>query len=128
MNQKTTQLSRRERQIMEIIHQHHRAAVNDIQAELPDPPTHTAVRTLLKILEAKGHVKREKKGREFIYMAKADRKKEGQSAMQNVIHTFFGGSFEQALSAHLADRNSELTQDQLKRVAVMISDARREGR
>lgn len=120
-------LSRRERQIMEALFAKGEATVNEIQASLPDPPTPTAVRTLLKILVGKGRVKRRpgKVGREYLYSPCTDRARAGRSALQRVIQTFFDGSLEGALAAHLADRQTKLSEEQLQRAAELIEAARR---
>ena len=121
------QLSRRERQIMQVIYEMGEASVNDIQGRLPDPPTHTAVRTLLRILESKGQVRRRKEGRGHLYTAKRARNHAGRSALNRVITTFFDGSLERALGAHLAANASKLTDEELERIDRMISEARRKG-
>ncbi|MFA9480004.1 BlaI/MecI/CopY family transcriptional regulator [Phycisphaerales bacterium AB-hyl4] len=118
-------LSRRERQIMDVIYARGEANVNEIQPGLPDPPTHTAVRTLLKILGDKGLVTREKCGREYVYRPKTRRSRVGQSALQNVIQTFFDGSLEKAVGAHLATHKAKLSTDELDRLQAMIDEARR---
>lgn len=120
-------LSRRERQIMDILYEHGAPSVGDIRKRLPDPPSHTAVRTLLKILENKGHITRRKRGREFLYRAKHGRQRAGRSAMQRVIQTFFDGSLEKALGAHLADQRASLRPGELERLAQLIDEARQQG-
>ena len=120
-------LSRRERQIMDIIYACGEPSVNEIQQLLPDPPSHTAVRTFLKILEDKGHAKRRKRGREYLYRAKRTRKRAGLSAMRRVLHTFFDGSLGKALSAQLADGKTKLSPDELEQVARLINEARKQG-
>jgi predicted transcriptional regulator len=122
-----TGLSRRERQIMDIIFARGQATANDVLAGLPDPPTRTAVRTLLRILEQKGHLKHRQEGREFIYAPTRPRKKEGQSAFRRVVRIFFGGSLEKAVAAHLADPGSELSAEELKRLQDLIEQARKRG-
>ena len=121
------QLSRRERQIMDIIYALGQASATDVLAAMPDPPTRTAVRTMLRILEEKGHVRHRKKGREFLYVPTRPRKRAGQRAMQRVLRTFFDGSLEKAVAAHLADSSADLSLDELKRLAGLIRQARRKG-
>jgi predicted transcriptional regulator len=122
-----THLTRRERQIMDIVYKIDGATVNHIQSRLPNAPTHTAVRTLLTILEQKGQVTRSKRGRENVYTAAKPRKSAGRSALRRVINTFFDGSFEGAVAAHLSQRSGRLTDKELKRIADLIADARKRG-
>lgn len=122
------QLSRRERQIMDVIYSRGSASATHVLAEMPDPPSRTAVRTMLRILEQKGHLKHHKQGREFIYQPTRPRQRAGQSAMKRVLRTFFDGSLEKAVAAHLADDGATLTEDELKRVAELIRQARKKGR
>jgi len=121
------QLTRRQRQIMDVIYRQGEASVSQIRDALPDPPSHTAVRTFLKILEDKGYVKRRKLGRAHVYKPKAPRTRAGRNAIARVIETFFEGSIEKAVSAHLADNASNLTDDELKHLMHMIRDARKRG-
>ena len=120
-------LSRRERQIMDIIYSLGEPSVNEIQQLLPDPPSHTAVRTFLRIHEDKGHVRRRKKGRAFLYSPKRPRGRAGLSAMQRVIHTFFEGSLEKAISAQLADPKANLSHEELEKIKELISETRSQG-
>ena len=85
------------------------------------------MRTLLRILEDKGHLKHTKRGREFIYRPTRRRARAGQSALQRVLRTFFDGSLEKAVSVHLSDPGSNLTPEELKRLASLIRHARRKG-
>ncbi len=121
-------LTRRERQIMDILYAQGEVSVNDIQRQLPDPPAHTAVRTMLKILTDKDLVKRRKQGREYLYGAKPKRTCAGKSAMQRVVQTFFDGSLEKAVSVYLAGQQGGLTDEQRERLHKMIDEARDEGR
>ena len=120
-------LSRRERQIMDIVYARGEASASDVLNEMPDPPTRTAVRTMLRILEEKGHLVHKKKGREFIYQPTRARTRAGLSAMRRVVQTFFEGSLEKAVAVHLSDPKSELTEDELKRLADLIRQARKKG-
>jgi predicted transcriptional regulator len=115
-----TQLSRRERQIMDIIYTRGQASANAIAAELPDPPTSTAVRTFLRILQDKRLLRRRKVGREHIYSPTRPRRKAGQSALQRVVQTFFDGSLEQAVAAHLSDPAARPTDEELARLSELI--------
>jgi predicted transcriptional regulator len=120
-------LSRRERQILDTIYACGEASATQVVERLPDPPTRTAVRTMLRILEAKGHLKHRKRGREFIYQPTRARHRAGQSALRGVLATFFEGSLEKAVAAHLADRKAELSDDELQRLSGMIANARKRG-
>lgn len=116
-------LSRRERQIMDILFAEGEASVNVIHNKLPDVLTHTAIRTFLRILSEKGHIRRRKQGREYLYRPRARREPAGKQAMRRVLNTFFEGSLEKAVAAHLADRQTKLSPDELKRIQQMITDA-----
>ncbi len=120
-------LSRRERQIMDIIYARATASATDVLAELPDPPTRTAVRTLLRILEEKGHLKHTKRGREFVYQPTRPRSRAARSALRRVLRTFFDGSLEKAVAVHLSDPEADLSPEELKRLSALIRKSRRKG-
>ena len=122
-----SQLSRRERQIMDIIYARSQASATNVLDDLPDAPARATVRTMLRILEQKGHLKHHKKGREFIYQPTRPRGRAGQSAMRQVLKTFFDGSLERAVAAHMADRGGDLSAEELKRLAELIRRARERG-
>jgi predicted transcriptional regulator len=122
-----THLSRRERQIMDIMFARGEATVRQIQAELPDPPTDMAVRRMLHILEEKGHLRRRQEGREVVYSASQSKQRAGASALQHVIDTFFGGAVDEALAAHLA-KKEVVSPEQLARMQEIIKQARKKGR
>lgn len=124
----SAQLSRRERQIMDVLYAKGGATVMEVCKELPDPPTDMSVRRLLHILEEKGHVKRRKRGRGFAYVPKQPKKRAGTKAFQHVLDTFFEGALDEALAAHLAKKESGLTEEQLQRIVRLIKKAREEGR
>lgn len=126
---KRKELSRRERQIMDIIHGFGEATVRRIQGELPDPPTDMAVRRMLHILEDKGHVRRREgqEGREVVYLAAESRLGAGVNALRHVLNTFFSGSMDQALAAHFADGEG-VKPEELERIQSLIQKAREEGR
>src|SRR5206468_9762730 len=113
-------LSRRERQIMEIIYAKGEATATDVLEVLPDAPTRTSVRTLLRILEEKGHLKHKKRSREFVFCPTRPRERAGKSAFQRVLETFFEGSLEKAVAAHLSDPNTEIAPEELRRLAALI--------
>jgi predicted transcriptional regulator len=117
-------LSRRERQIIEVVYAKGEATATDVLAHMPDPPTRTAVRTFLRILEEKGHLKHTKRGREFVYQPTRRRERAGQSALLRVVQTFFEGSLEKAVAAHLADPGAEVSPKELQRLSALIRQAK----
>ena len=121
-------LSRRERQIMDVIYAREMATAAEVHAALPDPPSKTAVRTLLRILETKGHLTHEQDGPRFVYRAVRSRQRVGRSSLRRVLDTFFGGSLERAVAAHLTDSATGLSADELKRLSQLIQQARKKGR
>jgi predicted transcriptional regulator len=120
-------LSRRERQIMEIIYRLGRGSAAQVLAELPDPPTKTAVRTLLRILEEKGHLKHRQEGLAYVYVPAHSRAQAAKSAFRRVLNTFFEGSLEKAVAAHLGDDAADLPPAELARLADIIRQARNKG-
>ena len=122
------QLSRRERQIMDVIYARGDATAAEVLAALPDPPSKTAVRTILRILEEKGHLKHKQQGLRYVYQPSRRRGPAGRSALQRVLHTFFDGSLEKAVAAHLGDSAADLSDDELARLAELIHQARKKGR
>ena len=123
-----SQLSRRERQIMDIIYARGEASISAVLAELPDPPARGAMGRMIRILEDKGHLRHYQRGREFIFQPTVSRKQAGPSALRRVVDTFFSGSLRQAVAAHLAQRNTNISDDELKRLADLIRQARGKGR
>jgi len=120
-------LSRRERQIMDVIYRRNKASVADVLAELPDPPSYSAVRAMLRILEEKGYLKHTKEGPRYVYSPTLTRKKAARSVLKRVLQTFFDGSTEQVVAALLDISESELSAAQLDRLASLIEQAKREG-
>jgi predicted transcriptional regulator len=125
---KSTELSRRERQIMDILFASSEATVNQICGALPDPPTPMAVRRMMHILEEKGHLNRREEGREIVYSPRESKEKAGRHAFRRVLETFFGGSLEEALAAHLLSRKYKVTTEERDRLIRLIEQAREEGR
>ena len=121
-------LSRRERQIMDIVYSRKEATTNDVLAKIPDPLSRVTVRTMLRILEEKGHLKHITRGREFVYRPVQSRRRAGQSGMRRLLNTFFDGSLTEAVSAHMVDAAADLDEDELKRLVDMIQEARKKGR
>ena len=125
-------LSRRERQIMEIVYANSQegrgVSANDVLARMADPPTRTSIRTFLRILEQKGHLTHGLEGREFVYRPVVPREKVGPRALRSVLHAFFGNSLPQALAAYFADPESELSAEELKELRTLVREAKERGR
>ena len=121
------QLSRRERQIMDILFPLGEATVNRICQALPDPPTPMAVRRM-HMLEEKGLLKRREAGREVVYAPREAKDKAGRNAFQRVLETFFAGSLEEALAAPLLSRKNKGSNEERDRLVRLIEQARMEGR
>jgi predicted transcriptional regulator len=122
-----TDLSRRERQIVDILYANGRATAAEVQAALPEPPSYSAVRAMLRILEEKGHVRHEQDGPRYVYVPTLARDNAKRSALRHVLQTFFDGSAEQAISALLDDRSAKLSDGELDRLAQLIKQARQTG-
>ena len=120
-----TQLSRRESQIMDIVFQLGEATAEQIRAQLPDPPSNSAVRVLLSILEERGHLTHRRDGKRFIYSPTLVPDKAKRSALSHLVKTFFGGSVPQVVATLLSD--AELTSADLDELARLIAQARQEG-
>jgi predicted transcriptional regulator len=120
-------LSRRERQIIDILYAQGRATAADVQAALPDPPSYSAVRAMLRILEEKGHVRHEQDGPRYVYLPTIARDNAKRSALRHMLQTFFDGSAEEAISALLDDSSARLSDSELDRLARLIDQARRTG-
>ena len=121
-------LSQRERQIMDILYSHGEATAGQVGKELPDPPAPGAVRTMLYILEDRGQIKRHKKGREFVYQPTAPKTQAAGQALERVLRVFFGGSFEQAVVAHMAEHAGEMSAEGFKRLVAVIRKAKEQGK
>ena len=123
-----THLSRRERQIMDVLHARGRATALEVLAALPDPPSYSAVRALLRILGEKGHVKHRTEGAKYVYLARASRQVAIRAALKRLVGTFFAGSVSQAVAALLNDGDTRLSDKELEEIQKMIQQARKEGR
>ena len=119
-------LSRRERQIIDILYASGRGTAADVQALLPDPPSYSAVRAMLRILEEKGHVTHQAEGPRYVYVPTVARDNAKRSALHHMLQTFFDGSAEQAISA-LLDDTSKMSDAELDRLARLIDQARNTG-
>ncbi|MBL8986123.1 MAG: BlaI/MecI/CopY family transcriptional regulator [Gemmatimonadales bacterium] len=120
-------LSRRERQIMDIVYRLGRATANEVQAELTDPPSYSTVRALLRVLEDKGHLRHQQDGPRYVFVPTVPRERARVNALDQVVRTFFDGSAAQAMAA-LLDDDRPLPKEELDRLAKLIADARKEGR
>ena len=120
-------LSRRERQILDILYQRGQATAADVQSALPEPPSYSAVRALLRILEDKGHVRHQQDGPRYVYVPTVALENAKRSALHHVLRTFFDGSAEQAISALLDESSTKLSPAELDRLARLIEEARRSG-
>ena len=123
-----TKFSRRERQIMDVLYQRSQATAAEVMEGLPDPPSYSAVRAMLRLLEEKGYIKHEMDGPRYVYRPTVSREKAGQSAMKQLLQTFFDGSTEGAVAALLDITRSHLSEEELDRLSSMIDEARKEGR
>jgi predicted transcriptional regulator len=120
------ELSRRERQIMDILYQLSRATAADLIKALPGEPSDSTVRTQLRVLEAKGHVRHEEEGTKFVYFPVVPRRVVRKSALKHVMNTFFDGSAEKVVAALLGPDGGRLTEEELDRIADLVSKARAE--
>lgn len=121
-------LSRREREIMDIVFARSEASLSQILDDMDAPPTRPALRSLLTILEGKGHLKHRQEGREFVYQPVHSRVKVGQSTLSRVISTFFGGSLSQAIAAYLSDPKTTLKDEEIAGLKSFIEQARRKSK
>ena len=121
------QLSRRERQIMDVLYQMAEATAAEVQERLPEAPSYSAVRAMLRILEEKGHVKHEQDGPRYVYVPTVARDNAKRSALHHMLKTFFDGSAEQAISALLDESSAKLSDAELDRLARLIDQARTTG-
>jgi predicted transcriptional regulator len=119
------EVSRRERQILDVLYARGRATAAEIQAALPDAPSYSAVRALLRILEEKGHIQHEQDGPRYVYLPTVGRERAKRSALGHLLKTFFDGSAEQAIAALLDSSASRLSDAELERLASLIAEARR---
>ncbi|HMJ58806.1 MAG TPA: BlaI/MecI/CopY family transcriptional regulator [Gemmatimonadales bacterium] len=122
------QLSRREREIMDVIYRSGRATAADVMENLTDPPSYSAVRALLRVLEDKGHLRHEEDGPRYVFVPTVPRERARQSALRQLVHTFFDGSTEQAVAALLDLSSTRMSDAELDRLRDLIADARKEGR
>jgi len=121
-------LSRRERQIMDIIYRLEKATANEVMGLLPKPPSYSAVRAMLRILEEKGHLRHIQDGPRYVYSSTVPPEKASRSALRHVTSTFFKGSAAQAMAAILDEAAGEISVEDLERLSQLIETAKSEGR
>ncbi|MFN7921722.1 MAG: BlaI/MecI/CopY family transcriptional regulator [Bryobacteraceae bacterium] len=123
-----TNLSRREREVMDILWRRDRLAASEILAEMADPPSYSAVRALLRTLEQKGHVRHSEEGLRYVYSPVAPRGAAARSAASHLVETFFSGSVSGAVAALIDCADGKLTKSELDELGNLIAKARKEGR
>jgi BlaI family transcriptional regulator, penicillinase repressor len=120
-------LSRRERQMMDILYQKGRATASEIHAALPDPPTYSAVRAKLRVLEEKGHIRHEEEALRYVYIPVVARDSARKSALRHMVSTFFAGSVEDTVAALLDLSAANLSEKDLDRISQLVEQAKKEG-
>jgi len=121
-------LSRRERQIMDAVYRLGQATAAEVLENMPDPPGYSAVRTMLRLLEEKGYLRHDQDGPRYVYLPTLSRDKARQSALKQLVQTFFDNSTEQTVAALLDMAKSKMSDEELERLSRLIEKARKEGR
>jgi predicted transcriptional regulator len=121
-------LTRRERQIMDILYKRGRATASEVMEDLPGNPHSSTVRTQLRVLEEKGHVSHEEEGLRYVYIPAVPRRAARKSALRHLVDTFFDGSAEQVVAAVLGGEGARLSEKDLDRIAELVAQAKKEGR
>jgi len=121
-------LSRRERQIMDVVYRTGRATASEVQGGMPEPPSYSAVRAHLRTLEEKGHLRHVEEGGRYVYLPTVSRNKVRKQAVRHLLDTFFDGSVEDAVAALIDGGDLELTERERKGLLDRIETARRKGR
>jgi BlaI family transcriptional regulator, penicillinase repressor len=121
-------LSRRERQIMDILYQRGKSSASEVKEAMPNAPSYSAVRAMLRVLEEKGHIGHQAEGLRYVYVPTVPRDKAKRSAMKHLLNTFFNDSPEQIVAALLDVGSTRLTPEELDRMAAMIEKAKKEGK
>lgn len=121
-------LTRREREIMDILHRRGRATAHEVMADLADPPSYSAVRTFLRLLEERGHVRHEQDGPRYVYTPTVARREAQRSALAHLVDTFFDGSVEDAVATLVESSKPKLSAQELDRIAARVAKAKKEGR
>jgi BlaI family transcriptional regulator, penicillinase repressor len=117
-------LTKRERQIMDVLYRLGRATAAEIMEHVPGAPGYSTIRTQLRVLESKGHVRHEEQGLRYIYLPTLARRSAGRSALRHLVDTFFDGSSAKAVAALLGGEGSRISDDELQRIAELVSNAR----
>ena len=125
---KLQQLSRREREMMNIIFAKGRATASEVMEEMPEPPSYSAVRATLRVLEQKGHLKHQHDGTRYVYIPTVNREKARVSALDQLLTTFFDGSAANVVATLIERQKGKLSDDELDHLATLIEQARKEGR
>src|SRR3954466_11661048 len=120
-------LARREREIMDILYRRGRATANEVMADLSGTPSSSTVRTQLRVLEEKGHVRHEEEGLRYVYTPARARRAAGKSALKHLVETFFDGSVEKVVTALLGGEAASLSDEELRRIADAVAKARKES-
>jgi BlaI family penicillinase repressor len=121
-------LSRRERQIMDILYRRRRATAAEVMADLSGEPSDSTVRTQLRVLEQKGHVRHEEQGLRYVYLPAVARSAARKSALKHLVETFFDGSAEKMVAALLGGEAARLSDDELERIGALIDQARKDAK
>ena len=124
----THRLSRRERQIMDVVYHRGRATAQEVMEAIPDPPSYSAVRAMLRLLEEKGELRHEQDGLRYVYVPTVARAQAARTALKGVLRTFFDNSAEAALTALLDVSDGKMSKKELDRLSALIDQAKREGR
>jgi predicted transcriptional regulator len=127
-SEKHMQLGRRERQIMDVIYRRGQASVSEVRGDLPDPPSYSAVRAMLGLLEDKGYLRHRQHGLKYVYLPADDTSKVRDSALKHMVATFFGGSPERAVAALLEMSDTRLSAKEKHYLSQLIKKAQQEGR
>jgi BlaI family transcriptional regulator, penicillinase repressor len=124
----TTQLTRREREIVDILYRRGRATAHEVLANMKDAPSYSAVRALLRLLEERGHARHVVEGTRYVYTPQIARSDARRSAIAHLVRTFFGGNAGDAITALVDTTRSKLTDEELDRIAALVERAKKEGR
>lgn len=128
MTSKPDPLTRREREIMDVLHRRGRATAQEVLDDLAEPPSYSAVRTFLRLLEERGHVRHVQEGPRYVYMPTVERRDAQRSALAHLVETFFDGSVENAVATLVESSKPKLSREELDRIAALLAKAKKEGR
>ena len=128
MTSKPDPLTRREREIMDVLHRRGRATAQEVLEDLAEPPSYSAVRTFLRLLEERGHVRHVQEGPRYVYTPTVERRDAQRSALAHLVETFFDGSVENAVASLVESSKPKLSREELDRIAALLAKAKKEGR